>query len=82
MNINTNLLSPATLSYLRAIDPISARALQAAGDLTPPRRLVRHAPRRVIDNRLLLAVILATQNGRSGPAGDEDVIEGEWTELD
>jgi len=78
MNINTNLLSPATLSYLRAIAPISARALQAAGDLTPPRRLVRHAPRQVIDNRRQLVIM---RNDRNEPAGDEEVIEGEWEEV-
>lgn len=40
----------------------------------------RHAPRRaVIDNRRQLIVM---QNGRNEPAGDEDVIEGEYEELD
>ena len=79
-----NLLSPAALAYVASILPMGAAYLAAAGDMTPPpvpRRTTRPAPRQVIDNRLLLAVILATQNGRSGPAGDEDVIEGEWTEL-
>lgn len=31
-----NLLSRATLKHLYAIDPVSARALEAAGDLPPP----------------------------------------------
>ena len=81
----TNLLSPAALAYVASILPMGAAYLAAAGDMTPPpvpRRTTRSAPRQVIDNRLLLAFILATQNGRSGPAGDEDVIEEEWTELD
>ena len=74
----TNILSAATLAHLYAIDPVSARALEQGGDMTPPP--TRRAPRRaVIDNRRQLAVIM--QNGRSEPAGDE-VIEGEWTELD
>ena len=80
-----NLLSPAALAYVASILPMGAAYLAAAGDMTPPpvpRRTTRPAPRQVIDNRLLLAVILATQNGRSGPAGDEDVIEGEWEEVD
>ena len=73
-----NILSRATLDYLRAHAPQAAAHLEAAGDLTP--RRARRAPRRaVIDNRRQLAVIM--QNGRSEPAGDE-VIEGEWTELD
>lgn len=73
-----NLLSPATLRYIRAMLPQAADALQAAGDMTPPPP-TRRAPRTVIDNRRQLVVIM--QNGRSEPAGDE-VVEGEWTELD
>ncbi len=79
-----NLLSPTTLAYIRGLSPQAAAHFEAAGDMTPPpvpRRTTRPAPRQVIDNRLLLAIILATQNGRSGPAGDEDVIEGEWTDV-
>ena len=72
-----NLLSPAALAYVASILPMGAAYLEAAGDMTPP-----PAPRAVIDNRALLAIILATQNGRSEPAGDEDVIEGEWEEVD
>lgn len=80
MNINTNLLSPATLSYLRAHAPQAAAHLEAAGDLTPPRRHERHAPRRaVIDNRRLLVIM---QNGRIEPAGEDEVIDGEYEELD
>ena len=80
-----NLLSPAALSYVASILPMGAAYLEAAGDLTPPpvpRRTTRPAPRQVIDDRLLLAVILATQNGRSGPAGDEDVVDGEFEVWD
>ena len=72
-----NLLSPAALAYVASILPMGAAYLAAAGDMTPP-----PVPRAVIDNRALLAIILATQNGRSEPAGDEDVIEGEWEEVD
>ena len=81
----TNLLSPATLDMIRAFDPIGAAYLEAAGDMTPPpvpRRTTRPAPRQVIDDRTLLAFILATQNGRSGPAGDEDVVDGEFEVWD
>ena len=80
-----NLLSPAALAYVASILPMGAAYLAAAGDMTPPpvpRRTTRPAPRQVIDNRLLLAVILATQNGRSGPAGDEDVVDGEFEVWD
>jgi len=73
----TNLLSRATLAYIRGLSPQAAAHLEAAGDMTPAP--TRHAPRRaVIDNRRQLIVM---QNGRSEPAGEE-VIEGEWTELD
>ena len=72
-----NLLSPAALAYVASILPMGAAYLEAAGDLTPP-----PAPRAVIDNRALLAIILATQNGRSEPAGDDEVVDVEWTELD
>lgn len=73
-----NLLSRSTLAYIRALSPQAAAHLEAAGDLTP--RPTRRAPRRaVIDNRTALVVIM--QNGRNEPAGDE-VIEGEWEELD
>ena len=80
-----NLLSPAALAYVASILPMGAAYLEAAGDMTPPpvpRRTTRPAPRQVIDNRLLLAFILATQNGRSGPAGDEDVVDGEFEVWD
>lgn len=80
-----NLLSPAALAYVASILPMGAAYLEAAGDLTPPpvpRRTTRPAPRQVIDNRLLLAFILATQDGRSGPAGDEDVVDGEFEVWD
>ena len=72
-----NLLSPAALAYVASILPMGAAYLEAAGDMTPP-----PAPRAVIDNRLLLAFIAATQNGRSGPAGDEDVVDGEFEVWD
>lgn len=78
-----NILSPAALAHLYAIDPISARALEAAGDLTP--RRPHRAPRKVIDNRALLAIIMRDVYGRPDePAGEEeeDVIEGEWTDVD
>jgi len=39
---------------------------------------VRHAPRQVIDNRRQLVIM---RNGRNEPAGDEEVIEGEWEEV-
>jgi len=68
-----NLLSPAALAYLRAHDP-------QAGRLSPPRQLTRYAPRVVVDNRQALVVIMRELYGRGEPAGDEDVIEGEWTE--
>ena len=80
-----NLLSPAALAYVASILPMGAAYLEAAGDLTPPpvpRRTTRPAPRQVIDNRVLLAFILATQDGRSGPAGDEDVVDGEFEVWD
>ena len=76
-----NLLSRATIAYIRAHAPQAAAHLEAAGDMTPRHRTSRAPRRAVIDNRALLAIILATQNGRSGPAGDEDVIEGEWTDV-
>ncbi len=69
-----NLLSPATLRYIRAMLPQAADALQAAGDMTTPP--TRRAPRRaVIDNRRQLVIM---QNGRIEPA-EGDVIEGEWS---
>jgi len=72
-----NLLSAATLAYIRAISPQAAAHLQAAGDTTPAP--TRHAPRRaVIDNRRQLIVM---QNGRIEPAGEE-VVDGEWEEVD
>ena len=80
-----NLLSPAALAYVASILPMGAAYLAAAGDMTPPpvpRRTPRPAPRQVIDDRTLLAFILATQNGRSGPAGDEDVVDGEFEVWD
>ena len=80
-----NLLSPAALAYVASILPMGAAYLAAAGDMTPPpvpRRTTRPAPRQVIDNRLLLAVILATQEGRGKPAGDEDVVDGEFEVWD
>ena len=80
-----NLLSPAALAYVASILPMGAAYLAAAGDMTPPpapRRTARPAPRAVIDNRALLAIILATQDGRSGPAGDEDVVDGEFEVWD
>jgi len=74
----TNLLSRSTLAYIRALSPNAAAHLQAAADMTPAP--TRHAPRRaVIDNRRQLIVM---QNGRNEPAGHEDVIEGEYEELD
>ncbi len=72
-----NLLSPAALAYVASILPMGAAYLAAAGDMTPP-----PVPRAVIDNRALLAIILATQDGRSGPAGDEDVVDGEFEVWD
>lgn len=73
-----NLLSPATLAAIRAMLPQAADALQAAGDLTTPP--TRHAPRRaVIDNRRQLVIM---RNGRNEPAGEDEVIEGEYEELD
>lgn len=78
-----NILSPAALAHLYSIDPISARALERAGDLAP--RRPHRAPRKVIDNRALLMVIMRDVYGRPDePAGDEDerVIEGEWTDVD
>ena len=77
-----NLLSPAALAYVASILPMGAAYLAAAGDMTPPpvpRRTTRPAPRQVIDNRLLLVIM---QNGRSGPAGDEDVVDGEFEVWD
>ena len=68
-----NLLSPATLAYIRGLSP-------QAGRLSPPRPVTRYAPRVVVDNRQALIVIMRELYGRGEPAGDEDVIEGEWTE--
>ena len=76
-----NLLSRSTLAYIRALSPQAAAHLEAAGDMTPRHRTSRAPRRAVIDNRALLAIILATQNGRSEPAGDE-VIDGEYDVLD
>ncbi len=77
-----NLLSPATLAYLRRIDPRAAAALGRAGRTDPPRQLTRYAPRVVVDNRQALVVIMRELYGRGEPAGDEDVIEGEYEEWD
>ena len=74
------LLSPTTLAYIRGLSPQAAAHLQDAADMTPPPRRTRRAPRQVIDNRRQLAVIM--QNGRIEPAGDEEVIEGEFEEWD
>ena len=76
-----NLLSRSTLAYIRAHDATTAAHLEAAGATTPAP--TRHAPRRaVIDNRPALVVIWREWYGRSEPAGDEDIEDGEWTELD
>ena len=77
-----NLLSPAALAYVASILPMGAAYLEAAGDMTPPpvpRRTTRRAPRQVIDNRLLLVIM---QNGRIEPAGDENVVDGEFEVWD
>ena len=43
--------------------------------------MTRYAPRVVVDNRQALIVIMRELYGRGEPAGDEDIEDGEWTDV-
>lgn len=57
-----NLLSRATLAYIRALSPQAAAHLEAAGDMTPPRATRHDGPSSITGGSWRLSCEIAGMN--------------------